>query len=74
MGDETEMSDCISYGVTITKRDGADKTEYFEELEEAEEAFEEGIEELDPNTYTSVELIRMDWYERSGESLDYYAF
>lgn len=74
MGDETEMSDCISYGVTRTKQDGTDQTEYFEERAAAEEAFEKDSENLDSNTYASVELIRMDWYERSGESLDYYAF
>ena len=66
--------DCISYGVIKTLRDYTEQREYFESREEAEEVFETCIEELDPHIYLSVELTSMDWYERSGESLDYYEF
>ena len=68
------MEECNSYGVTRTKRDGTEETEYFDSREEAEDAFDRDKEALDPKIYESTELIRTDWYEHSGESLDYHSF
>ena len=68
------MEESNSYGVTRTRLDGTEATEYFDSREEAEVAFEKDKENLDPKAYESVELIRTDWYEHSGESLDYYNF
>ena len=68
------MDERNSYGVTRTKRDGMEATEYFDSREAAEDAFDRDKEALDPEAYESVELIRTDWYEHSGESLDYHNF
>lgn len=68
------MEECNSYGVTRTRLDGTEATEYFDSREDAEDAFEQDKETLDPETYESIELIRTDWYEHSGESLDYHNF
>ena len=68
------MEECNSYGVTRTKRDGTEETEYFDSREEAEDAFDRDKEALDPKIYESTELIRTDWYEHSGERLDYHSF
>lgn len=68
------MEKSISYGVTRTKLDGSEATEYFDSREEAEDAFERDKTELNPETYESTELVSTDWYEHSGDSLDYYGF
>ena len=68
------MDERNSYGVTRTKRDGTEATEYLDSREAAEDAFDRDKETLDPEAYESVELIRTDWYEHSGESLDYHNF
>ena len=68
------MEESNSYGVTRTRLDGTEATEYFDSREEAEDAFEWDKTELDPKAYESVELIRTDWYGHCGDSLDYYDF
>ena len=68
------MDERNSYGVTRTERDGKEATEYFDSREAVEGAFDRDKEILDPEAYESVELIRTDWYEHSGESLDYHNF
>ena len=68
------MDERNSYGVTRIKWDGTEVTEYFDSREAAEDAFDLDKETLDPEAYESVELIRTDWYEHSGESLDYHNF
>ena len=68
------MDERNSYGVTRTKQDGTEATEYFDSREVAEDAFDRDKEILNPEAYESVEMIRTDWYEHSGESLDYHNF
>lgn len=68
------MEKSISYGVTRTKLDGTEATEYFDSREEAEDAFEQDKTELDPDTYESIEMVSIDWYGHCGDSLDYYDF
>ena len=68
------MSDCISYEVIRTKRNGEEEKELFDIREEAEDAFETAASELEPGEYECVELLIMDWYERSGATLDYHSF
>lgn len=68
------MEKSISYGVTRTKLDGTEATEYFDSREEAEDAFERDKAELDPEIYKSTELVSTDWYGHCGDSLDYYDF
>lgn len=68
------MEKSISYGVTRTRLDGTEATEYFDSREEAEDAFERDKTELDPEIYESTELVSTDWYGHCGDSLDYYDF